>query len=165
MTQTYSVLAPSATVPIEVRNGTIYTPDAFGLITGVAQGDLKDILTNGCILLGAGTLNDAAAWNRNAAAPQVLACAGATQGNAAAITQNIVFLSTTTSAEGAALKAVATGAVTEGYIRGTHAFKLYPPANGKFDSVTTTNEAKLITANTGFRVMQRSATAYAIEFI
>ena len=161
--QTFSMLAPSATTPLYVGD-TTYTPDSFGLVTNVALSDLKALLAAGCLLLGAGTLNDAAAWNAGKT-PQVLACAGASQGAAAAITSNFVFLSTSASTEGAILKAVATNAVTEGYIQGSHACKLYPPVGGKFDSVTSTNEAKLITANTGFRVRQRTATAYSLEFI
>jgi hypothetical protein len=157
---TYLLEAAIAGQKISTRTGTVYTADAFGLITGVAQNDIRDLVNCGCINLGP-TGSDANAWN-NGYATQVLAAAGATQGNAAAITGNNVLITVTASTEGAILKAVGTNAVTTVSVPGTVGAKIYPPLNGKIDAAAT-NAALAVAAGKGVRILQRSATLYTVQ--
>lgn len=156
---TFSMIAPAPGQRIAAKGGTVYTADGFGLITGVALSDVDSLSRSGCDMLGAGTLNDAAAWNYNNSAVSNVAAAGSTQGGATVVTGNIVKVTCTTSSEGVILKLVATGAVTTLNIPGTKGFKLWPPSNCTLDALST-NTGVAIAAAKGVDMRQRDATHF-----
>ncbi len=105
-----------------------------------------------------------------AVAPQILSAAGATQGNATAITKSvaIVTVNTTASTHGVRLPTAATGLMVWVANAGASIFgiKVYPGTNGKIgaastnaaDTVLAKNKANLyIARNTTFWVVQRGA--------
>lgn len=164
MTTTVSMLAPAPFSVITSGPGSnvTYTADKASLITGVAVGDILALEAAGCINLGSGVINDASGWNANPSPPQILAAAGATQGNAGKIISNRVIITVTASTEGVIAQAVATGAATDIDVPGTIGAKVYPPLNGKIDAAST-NIAVALVAGKGFRLLQRSATLYTLE--
>ena len=138
MAQTYSLLAPSGGQSILSRHGTTYTADANGLITGVPLGDLRDLITAGCVSLGAGPVTESAAFNGYAGPPQLVTAAGATQGAATKITTPYAVLTVcTASARGVVLPTPVTGLEVEFYSATTQGVKVYPPAGSKFSNAAT----------------------------
>lgn len=56
MTTTVSLLAPAAFAQFQVKSGTRYIALASGLITGIAIGDINDLLNGGCTEVPSGFL-------------------------------------------------------------------------------------------------------------
>ena len=161
-TQTFSVLAPSGQQQIAARSGTVYTADANGLITGVALVDVRDLITAGCIALGAGVVTDSAAFNQYSGPPQLVAAAGATQGAATKITTNYAVLTVcTASARGVVLPTPVTGLQVDFYSGCTQGVKVYPGSNAKFANAAT-NVAVVLAGFKGNSYRARNATTWDV---
>ena len=76
--------------------------------------------------------------------PQVLAAAGATQGNAGVITNSRVIVTVTASTEGVKLPVAATGLEVRVHVPGTVGVKVYPGVNGKLDASSTITAVVLV---------------------
>lgn len=138
MAQTFNLIAPSVGEQFFARSGVTYVADGNGLVTGVALGDVRDMVSAGCIPLGAGPITDSAAFNGYAGPPQLVAAAGATQGAATLITLAYAVLTVcTASARGVKLPVAITGLEVEFYSGTTQGVKVYPNANAKFANAAT----------------------------
>jgi hypothetical protein len=155
---TFNMLAPAGGV-YATRGGVQYKADSVGLITGVALGDVRDMIAQGCISLGSGTANDGSAFNTDASPPQVLAAAGATQGAAGVITKRRVIVTVTASTEGVILPVPTTGQEVAVVVPGTVGVKVYPHSNGKIDT-SSTNAAITLVAGKGSIYMARDLTRW-----
>lgn len=146
--------------PPDRRGCVVYVINSGANVLAVfpAVGETMNGTTNGSVSLGVNSIGtfycttdgawitaDGGVITFGITTPQVLAAAGATQGNASQITKQRVSVTTTTSAEGVKLPVAATGmAVTVG-ILGTKGVKVYPATNGKLDA-SSTNVAVLLVA-------------------
>lgn len=89
--------------------------------------------------------------------PQALAAAGANQGAAAAITGNVVMVSTTTSAEGVILPAWVAGANVLVFAPLALNVNVYPPVGSQI-GVAATNAAVVLAAAKASRYVADAAT-------
>lgn len=90
---------------------------------------------------------------------QVLAAAGATQGNAGAITGSKVVVTVTASTEGVKLPTAATGLEVRVHVPGTVGVKVYPGTGARIDAVAT-NTASALVAGKANIYMARDTTRW-----
>lgn len=163
MATTFTLLAPAAGQIIFTRSSTTYTADANGLISGVALGDVRDMITSGCIMLGSGVVTDSAAFNAYAGPPQLVTAAGATQGAATLITTPYAVLTVcTASARGVRLPVAVTGMEVEFYSSTTQGVKVYPNTNAKFSNAAT-NVAAVQAGFKSFTYRARNTTIWDVQ--
>jgi len=163
MATTFSLLAPAGQQQIASRSGVVYTSDANGLITGVALGDVRDLVTAGCVPLGSGVVTDSAAFNQYSGPPQLVAAAGATQGAATKITTNYAVLTVcTASARGVLLPTPVTGLQVDFYSACTQGVKVYPGSNCKFANAST-NTAVVLAGFKANTYRARNTTTWDVQ--
>lgn len=93
--------------------------------------------------------------------PQILAAAGATQGNAGVITKSTVIVTVTASTEGVKLPTAATGKRVQVFCPGTVGVKVYPNTGDKI-STASTNAAVALVADKANLYIAKDATTWAV---
>lgn len=93
--------------------------------------------------------------------PQILAAAGASQGNAALITKATVIVTVTASTEGVKLPVAATGAQVQIMVPGTKGVKVYPNTNNKI-STAATNVAVALVADKANIYVAKDAVTWSV---
>jgi hypothetical protein len=91
--------------------------------------------------------------------PQILAAAGATQGNAGAITKSTVIVTVTASTQGVKLPTAATGKEVRVHCPGTVGVKVYPNTSDKIDAGAT-NAAQALVAGKANIYQARDAVTW-----
>jgi hypothetical protein len=94
--------------------------------------------------------------------PQILAAAGATQGNAGVITKSTVIVTVTASTQGVKLPTAATGKRFQVFCPGTVGVKVYPNTNDKL-STAATNAAVLLVADKANTYVAKDATTWVVQ--
>lgn len=92
---------------------------------------------------------------------QILAAAGATQGNAAAITKDVVIVTVTASTQGVKLPTAVTNRQIRVHCPGTVGVKVYPNTNDKI-STASTNVAVALVADKANIYIAKDATTWAV---
>lgn len=91
----------------------------------------------------------------------ILAAAGATQGNATAITKMLTIVTVTASTEGVKLPLAATGLMRRIFCPGTVGVKVYPNTGDKI-STAATNAAVALVADKSNLYIAKDATTWAV---
>lgn len=94
--------------------------------------------------------------------PTIIAAAGATQGNATAITTGFVIVTVTASTQGVKLPAASTGLTVRVSIGGTKGVKVYPAAADKI-STAATNVAVLLVADKTNLYVAKDQTTWLVQ--
>lgn len=98
--------------------------------------------------------------------PQIVTAAGATQGNATAITKSkaIITVATTASTHGVRLPTAATGLEVSIGNAGTFGVKVYPATNGKIGAATTNAaDSTVLAINKVNRYIAVNTTLWVVE--
>jgi len=121
-------------------------------------------------LTGNGTPQDVTAANQTfsgtlTVTPQLLAGAGATQGNATPITSQkaLVTVSLTNSNHGVILPTAATGLEVEVGCAATHSVKVYPAVGGKIGAASTNVADTLLAPNKANRYLAVNKTFWVVQ--
>jgi hypothetical protein len=116
--------APSAFANFQVSSGTNYSSAADAIISGVASGDIADLVKAGCVVLNG--------------PPQQIAAAGATQGAATLINAvKAIITVCTASARGIRLPTPVSGLEVQVYSKCTQGTKVYPHVGGHIGTGAT----------------------------
>lgn len=144
--------APSPQVP---GAKVITTPTGAEYVELIAGGPLKDVAKLQTI------------FDTLSITPQLIAAAGASQGNATAITsKNVIVVTVTASTEGIKLPVAVTGIEVTVANGAAHGVKIYPNTNGKIGAASTNaadtvlainKENKYKAVNTTFWVVLRGS--------
>jgi hypothetical protein len=130
---------------------------------------LNQIITvvNNLSGVGASGASQDLAFNGNfTGAPQLLTAAGATQGNATAITKSvaIVTVATTNSNHGVRLPTAVTGRMVWVACNASHGCKVYPATNGKIGAASTNAaDGTLLLINKANLYIARNTTYWAVQ--
>ncbi len=93
--------------------------------------------------------------------PTVLAAAGATQGNAAAITKAFIIVTVSASTEGVKLPTASTGLTVKVACPGTKGVKVYPFAGDKISTAATNTAVALVADKTNI-YWAKDATTWTV---
>lgn len=93
---------------------------------------------------------------------QILAAAGATQGNAGVITRSVVIVTVTASTQGVKLPTAATGKQVRVHCPGTVGVKVYPNTNDKI-STASTNVAVALVADKANLYIAKDADVWTVQ--
>lgn len=106
--------------------------------------------------------NQAQGWRftgSHTAVPETVAAAGATQGGAAQITNDLVFVTVTASTQGVKLPTASTGRQVRVFVPGSVGVKVYPNTNGKLDA-SSTNAAVVLAAGKANLYVAKNTTQW-----
>jgi hypothetical protein len=167
-------------------NWSAFTPNGRGLLNGRHLNDIftgaRNILalaiqttlsvTGASTFTGATTFTGAATFNggtvmsgAQTAAPQILTAAGATQGNATAITGGnaLITVALTASTKGVRLPTAVTGMLVRIGNLATFGVKVYPATNGKIGAASTNSaDSTVLAINKGNVYWAQNTTKWVV---
>ena len=132
-----------------------------GLVAGTLTGSWAGTFNGamGGTTPAAASVTDFTQNGINVTTPQVLAAAGASQGNAGAITKSTCIVTVTSSAQGVKLPTAATGKRVSVFVPGTVGVKVYPGTGARIDAVAT-NTAQALVAGKANLFLARDSTRW-----